>query len=75
MSGTSSLVAPVAGVVAAVPVQVGDVVAEGDPVVDPPVHEDGHSGRAESAGKVVEILVEEGEEVELGATLARIEAS
>ena len=75
MSGTSSLVAPVPGVVAAVPVQVGDVVAEGDPIVilqsmkmDIPVS-------AESACKVLEILVEEGEEVELGATLARIEAS
>jgi biotin carboxyl carrier protein len=75
MSGTSVLVAPVAGIVASVPVQVGDAVGEGDPVIvlqsmkmDIPV-------AAEVAGRVAAILVEEGEEVELGARLARIESS
>lgn len=75
MSRTTMLVAPVAGVVAAVSVQVGDAVAEGDPVVILQSMKMEIPITAGSAGRVVEILVEEGQEVERGAELARIGAS
>ena len=75
MSGTTMLVSPVAGVVAAVSVQVGDAVAEGDPVVILQSMKMEIPITAERAGRVVEILVEEGQEVELGAELARIGVS
>ena len=73
MSAPGDVIAPVAGLVAAVAVQVGDAVEEGDTVVilqsmkmEIPVTADG-------TGTIARILVQEGQEVELGAVLARID--
>ena len=73
MSAPGDVIAPVAGLVAAVAVQVGDTVEEGDTVVllqsmkmEIPV-------TADDTGTIARILVQEGQEVELGAVLARID--
>jgi biotin carboxyl carrier protein len=73
MSAPGTIVAPVPGLVAAVPVQVGDAVEEGDAIVILQSMKMEIPVAAECAGSVAVILVQEGQEVELGAVLARIE--
>jgi biotin carboxyl carrier protein len=75
MSSMHKLLAPVPGLVAAVSVAVGATVGEDDVVVVLQAMKMEIPVAAEVAGRVEAILVEEGEEVELGAPLARIAAS
>jgi 3-methylcrotonyl-CoA carboxylase alpha subunit len=72
MSRAITIVAPVPGLVSAICVQVGDEVSDGDQVVTLQSMKTEIPLSAESAGIVAEILVKEGQEVELGAVLVRV---
>jgi len=73
MSAAGDVIAPVAGLVAAVAVQVGDTVEEGDTVVILQSMKMEIPVTADDTGTIARILVQEGQEVELGAVLARID--
>jgi len=73
MSAPGDVIAPVAGLVAAVAVQVGDTVEEGDTVVILQSMKMEIPVTADDTGTIARILVQEGQEVELGAVLARID--
>ncbi len=75
MSPMHKLLAPVPGLVAAVSVAVGSSVGEDDVVVILQSMKMEIPVAAEVTGTIMDILVEEGQEVELGATLARITVS
>lgn len=51
----------------------GDRVAEGEPVVEIEADKANHELEAPSAGTLAEIVAVEGDEVEVGGLLARIE--
>jgi acetyl-CoA/propionyl-CoA carboxylase biotin carboxyl carrier protein len=72
MAESVDVVAPVPGLVASVPVKVGGTVAAGDPVVMLQAMKAEIAVEAELAGTVEAILVKEGEEVDIGAVLARV---
>jgi biotin carboxyl carrier protein len=74
MADSIEIVAPVAGVVGSVPVAVGASVAAGDPVVVLQAMKTEFPVEAEQAGTVQEILVSEGQEVEMGAVMIRLSA-
>ncbi len=73
MSERIEIVAPVAGVVGNIPVAVGDKIAAGDPVIVLQAMKTEFPVEAEQGGRIAEILVSEGQEVEMGAVLARID--
>jgi len=73
MSAPGDVIAPVAGLVASVAVQVGDTVEEGDTVVILESMKMEIPVTADDTGTIARILVQEGQEVELGAVLARID--
>jgi len=68
-SGPSSVVAPMPGVVAAIPVKVGDAVAAGQPVIIVEAMKMQNELASEADGVVSEIRVEVGDTVDGGAVL------
>jgi biotin carboxyl carrier protein len=74
MANSVEIVAPVAGVVGSLPVAVGASVTAGEPVVVLQAMKTEFPVEAEQAGTVEEILVSEGQEVEMGAVMVRISA-
>ena len=75
MANIVEIVAPVPGLVAAVAVAAGGAVAAGDPVVTLQAMKMEIEVPSEHAGTVEQILVAEGQEVEMGAVLARVRRS
>ena len=75
MADIVEIVAPVPGLVAAVAVAAGGAVAAGDPVVTLQAMKMEIEVASEHAGTVEQILVAEGQEVEMGAVLARVRRS
>ncbi|PYM35016.1 MAG: hypothetical protein DME15_07235 [Candidatus Rokuibacteriota bacterium] len=75
MADIVEIVAPVPGLVAAVAVAAGGAVAAGDPVVTLQAMKMEIEVPSEHAGTVEQILVAEGQEVEMGAVLARVRRS
>ena len=71
MANSVDVVAPVPGLVANV-AKVGATVAAGDPVVTLQAMKTEIAVESEHAGTVEAILVREGQEVDLGAVLARV---
>ncbi len=72
MAESVDVVAPVPGLVANVVAAVGAKVAAGDPVVTLQAMKTEIAVESDHAGTVEAVLVKEGEEVDLGAVLARI---
>ena len=72
MATSVDVVAPVPGLVANVVAKVGATVAAGDPVVTLQAMKTEIAVESEHAGTVEAILVREGQEVDLGAVLARV---
>ena len=72
MTDSVDVVAPVPGLVASVAVTAGAAVAAGDAVVTLQAMKMEIPVPSDSAGTVEEILVAEGQEVEMGAVLARV---
>ncbi len=68
----AELASPLPGLVATVHVQAGDRVTAGDPVVTLQSMKMEIPVRAEADGTVEEVLVNEGDEIDTGAPLARI---
>jgi biotin carboxyl carrier protein len=66
------VLSPLPGLVATVHVSVGDVVASGDAVVTLQSMKMGIPIAAEGDGTVAEILVNEGDEIDTGALIARL---
>jgi biotin carboxyl carrier protein len=66
------VLSPLPGLVATVHVKVGDAIASGDPVVTLQSMKMEIPIPAEGGGTVGEILVNEGEEIDTGAVIARI---
>lgn len=69
----ADVVSPLPGLVATVHVAVGDAVAGGDPVVTLQSMKMEIPITAEADGAVAEILVSEGDEIDTGAVIARLE--
>lgn len=69
----ADLLSPLPGLVANVHVKVGDTVANGDPVVTLQSMKMEIPIPAESDGTVAEILVGEGDEIDTGAVIARLD--
>ena len=72
MADSVEVVAPVPGLVASVSVAVGAAVAAGDAVVTLQAMKMEIPVPSDYAGTVEEVLVTEGQEVEMGAVLARV---
>jgi biotin carboxyl carrier protein len=66
------VLSPLPGLVATVHVNAGDAVAAGDPVVTLQSMKMEIPVTAESDGTIGEILVNEGDEIDTGAVIARI---
>jgi len=68
-----SLVAPMPGAVSRLGAKVGDTVTAGQPIVWMEAMKMEHAVTAPKDGVVVELDVQVGQQVELGAVLARVE--
>jgi biotin carboxyl carrier protein len=68
----SQVLSPLPGLVATVHVKSGDTVAAGDPVVTLQSMKMEIPVAAESDGTVAEVLVNEGDEIDTGAVIARL---
>jgi biotin carboxyl carrier protein len=68
----SQVLSPLPGLVATVHVKSGDAVAAGDPVVTLQSMKMEIPVAAESDGTVAEVLVNEGDEIDTGAVIARL---
>jgi biotin carboxyl carrier protein len=68
----AEILSPLPGLVATVHVKAGDAVAAGDPVVTLQSMKMEIPIAAESDGTVAEMLVNEGEEIDTGAVIARL---
>lgn len=75
MANNVDVVAPVPGLIASVAVTPGAAVTAGDPVVTLQVMKTEISVPSDCDGTVMEILVAEGQEVEMGAVLARVRSA
>jgi biotin carboxyl carrier protein len=73
--GLVEVVSPVPGLVASIPVKVGDTVAEGDTVVVVNSMKMEIAVTADASGTVCEITVAEGEEIGAGSILAYLATS
>jgi biotin carboxyl carrier protein len=69
---SAEVLSPLPGLVATVHVKAGDTVAAGDPVVTLQSMKMEIPIAAESDGTVAEVLVNEGEEIDTGAVIARL---
>ncbi len=69
----AEVISPLPGLVATVHVAVGDTVASGDPVVTLQSMKMEIPITAEADGAVTEILVGEGDEIDTGAVIARLD--
>lgn len=69
----AEVVSPLPGLVATVHIAVGDAVASGDPVVTLQSMKMEIPITAEADGTVTEILVGEGDEIDTGAVIARLD--
>jgi biotin carboxyl carrier protein len=69
----ADVVSPLPGLVATVHVAVGDTIASGDPVVTLQSMKMEIPITAEADGTVAEILVGEGDEIDTGAVIARLD--
>lgn len=72
MADSVEVVAPIPGLVATVAVTAGGAVAAGDPVVTLQAMKMEIPVASDHAGTVEEVLVAEGQEVDIGAVLARV---
>lgn len=72
MADSVNVVAPIPGLVATVAVVAGAAVAAGDPVVTLQAMKMEIPVPSDQAGTVEAVLVTEGQEVEMGAVLARV---
>ena len=72
MAQSMDVLAPVPGLVASVAVATGATVAAGDPVVTLQAMKMEIIVESERGGTVEAVLVREGEEVDIGAVLARV---
>lgn len=72
MADSVEVVAPIPGLVASVAVAAGAAVAAGDAVVTLQAMKMEIAVPSDHAGTVEEVLVAEGQEVEMGAVLARV---
>jgi biotin carboxyl carrier protein len=72
MAQSVDVVAPVPGLVASIAAPVGAKVSAGDAVVTLQAMKSEIAVESDQAGTVTEVLVREGEEVEMGAVLARV---
>ena len=68
----SEVLSPLPGLVATVHVKTGDAVAAGDPVVTLQSMKMEIPIAAEGDGTVAEVLVNEGDEIDTGAVIARL---
>ena len=68
---SAEVLSPLPGLVATVHVTVGDAVSSGDPVVTLQSMKMEIPVTAESEGTIAEILVNEGDEIDTGAVIAR----
>lgn len=68
----TDVVSPLPGLVATVHIKVGDAVASGDPVVTLQSMKMEIPVPAEETGTVAEVLVNEGDEIDTGAVIARL---
>lgn len=68
----SEILSPLPGLVATVHIKVGDTIASGDPVVTLQSMKMEIPVPAESEGTVAEVLVNEGDEIDTGAVIARL---
>ena len=69
---SAEVLSPLPGLVATVHVNTGDAVASGDPVVTLQSMKMEIPITAESDGTIAEILVNEGDEIDTGAVIARL---
>lgn len=68
----TDVVSPLPGLVATVHIKVGDAVASGDPLVTLQSMKMEIPVPAEETGTVAEVLVNEGDEIDTGAVIARL---
>jgi 3-methylcrotonyl-CoA carboxylase alpha subunit len=69
---SAEVLSPLPGLVATVHVNAGDVVSAGDPVVTLQSMKMEIPITVESDGTIAEILVNEGDEIDTGAVIARV---
>lgn len=72
MADSVEVVAPIPGLIASVAVTAGATVAAGDPVVTLQAMKTEIAVPSDHAGTVEAVLVTEGDEVDMGAVLARV---
>lgn len=72
MKGIIEIVAPIAGMVESLPLVVGAKVSAGDVLIVLQAMKTEFPIQAEQAGEIVDVLVNEGQDVEMGAALMKL---